>query len=122
ARGDLATAVGTSANNVIHVQPLDQVPTPDSITDSVEEAIHRSLGQRPDLIQQLAEIRSAHAEVKEARAAYYPSLSLNASSAVPSLYGKQSPFDWDHTTDLAGSVGFSLTWTVFDGGARKNRL
>jgi len=122
ARGDLATAVGTAANNVINVQPLDQVPTPESISDTVEEVINRALSQRPDLIQQLAEIRSANAEVKEARAAYYPSLSLSASSAVPSLYGKQSPFDWDHTADLVGSVGFSLTWNVFDGGARKNRL
>ena len=122
ARGDLATAVGTSADNVINVQPLDQVPTPESISDTVEEVTNRALGQRPDLMQQVAGIRSADAEVKEARAAYYPSLSLSASSAVPSLYGRQSPFDWQHTADLVGSVGFSLTWTVFDGGARKNRL
>ncbi len=122
ARGDLATAVGTSANNGINVQPLDQVPTPESISDTVEEVINRALGQRPDLMQQVAGIRSANAEVKEARAAYYPSFSLSASSAVPSLYGKQSPFDWEHTSDLVGSVGFSLTWSVFDGGARKNRL
>ena len=122
ARGDLATAVGTSADNVMNVQPLDQVPTPESISDTVEEVINRALGQRPDLMQQVAGIRSANAEVKEARAAYYPSLGLSAGSAVPSLYGKQSPFDWQHTADLVGSVGFSLTWTVFDGGARKNRL
>src|SRR6266436_4984037 len=31
ARGDLATAVGTSASVAIKVQPLDQLPTPDSI-------------------------------------------------------------------------------------------
>jgi outer membrane protein len=114
--------VGTSADNVINVQPLDQVPTPESISDTVEEVTNRALGQRPDLMQQVAGIGSANAEVKEARAAYYPSLSLSAGSAVPSLYGKQSPFDWQHTADLVGSVGFSLTWTFFDGGARKNRL
>jgi outer membrane protein len=122
ARGDLATAVGISANNFINVQPLDQVPTPESINDTVEEVIDRAIRQRPDLMQQLAEIRSANAEVKEARAAYYPSLSVNANSAVPSLSGIQSPFDWQHTADLVGSLRFSLTWTVFDGGARKNRL
>jgi outer membrane protein len=27
-----------------------------------------------------------------------------------------------HTADLAGGVALSLNWTVFDGGARKNRL
>src|SRR5260370_30908169 len=53
ARGDLATAVGTAATAVINVQPLDQVPNPESIGDTVDEAINRALHQRPDLLQQL---------------------------------------------------------------------
>jgi outer membrane protein len=121
ARGDLATAVGTSASMAIKVQSLDQLRTPDSISETVEETINRAFAQRPDLIQQAAEIRTANATLKEARASYYPSLSLNVSSAVPSLYGIQRPFDWSHTADLTGSVSFNLKWTVFDGGARKNR-
>src|SRR5579864_2554211 len=121
ARGDLATAVGTSASVAIRVQPLDQLRTPDSISETVEEAIDRAFAQRPDLMQQAAEIRTANATLKEARAAYYPSLSLNVSPAVPSLYGIQRPFDWSHTAGLTGSVSFNLKWTVFDGGARKNR-
>jgi outer membrane protein len=121
ARGDLATAVGTSASVAIRVQPLDQLRTPDSISETVEEAIDRAFAQRPDLMQQAAEIRTANATLKEARAAYYPSLSLNVSPAVPSLYGIQRPFDWSHTADLTGSVSFNLKWTVLDGGARKNR-
>jgi outer membrane protein len=122
ARGDLATAVGTSATALIHVQPLEQVPTPESIGDTVDEAINRALEHRPDLLQQVAEIRSANARVKEARAAYYPALTLNVSPNVQSLYGLQQQFPWTHTSDLAGGVTFSLRWTVFDGGARKNRL
>jgi len=121
ARGDLATAVGTSASVAITVQPLDQLPTPDSIGDTVEETINRAFAQRPDLMQQAAEIRSAAARLKEARAAYYPTLDVNVSPAIPSLYGIQQPFHWSHTADLAGSVSFNLKWTVFDGGARKNR-
>ena len=50
ARGDLATAVGAYATAAIHVQPLDQIPTPESIGDTVDQAIDRALGQRPDLI------------------------------------------------------------------------
>ena len=122
ARGDLATAVGTSATALIHVEPLDQVPTPDSIGDSVDEAIDRAFSQRPDLMQQVADIRSATAREKEAKAAYYPALSLNASSATPWLYGLQSPYSWAHTSDLVGALGFNLQWTVFDGGVRRNRL
>src|SRR6266478_2635166 len=122
ARGDLATAVGTSASVPIKVQPLDQLPTPDSIGETVEQAINRAFAQRPDLVQQAAEMRAANATLKEARAAYYPSLSLNVSPAVPALYAIQRPFDWSHTADLIGRVSLNLKWTVFDGGARKSTL
>jgi len=121
ARGDLATAVGTSASVSIRVQTLDQLPTPDSIGETVEETIDRAFAQRPDLMQQAAEIRTANARLKEARAAYYPTLGVNVSPAIPSLYGIQQPFHWSHTADLTGSMSFNLNWTVFDGGARKSR-
>ena len=29
---------------------------------------------------------------------------------------------WGHTADLTGGLSLSLHWTVFDGGARRNRL
>jgi outer membrane protein len=121
ARGDLATAVGTSASVAIRVQPLDQLATPDSISETVEETINRAFAQRPDLMQQAAEIRTANARLKEARSAYYPTLGINVSPAIPSLYGIQQPFHWSHTADLAGRLSFNLNWTVFDGGARRSR-
>ena len=36
ARGDLATALGASATTRIRVQPLSEVPTPESVADTVE--------------------------------------------------------------------------------------
>jgi outer membrane protein len=69
AKGDLATAVGGRASLTIKVQPLDQLPMPDSVSDSVQDAIDRALSQRPDLMQQVAEIRSANGRVQEARSA-----------------------------------------------------
>ena len=122
ARGDLATALGTSANVAIKVQPLDQLAIPNSIDESVDQAIDRALGQRPDLMQQVAEIRTANAQVKEARAAYYPALTLSASPAAQSLFGLQQQLPWTYSADLTGAVALNLRWTVFDGGARKNRL
>src|SRR5260370_13988302 len=73
-------------------------------------------------MQQVAEIRSENARVQEARAAYYPALTLNVTPAIPSLYGSQFPYPWSHTADLVGELRFNLQWTVFDGVARKNRL
>ena len=122
ARGDLATAVGTLATVAIQVQQPDQVPTPESIGDTVDQVIRRSFAQRPDLMQRVTEIRSANAGVRQTRAAYYPALSLAISPATPWLYGMQEPYPWSHTADLTGSLAFNLSWTVFDGGARKNKL
>lgn len=122
ARGDLATALGASANTAIQVQPLDQLSIPTSIDSTVDQAIDRALAQRPDLMQQVAEIRSANARVKEARAAYYPALTVSAGPAAQSLFGMQQQNPWAYTADLTGGLSFNLHWTVFDGGARKNRV
>jgi len=122
ARGDLATALGASAATRIRVQPLSGVPTPESVADTVEQAMIRAFEQRPDLQAQAAGIRLAQAERQQARADFYPSLSVSASPAAQSLYILQQDLPWGHTAGLTGSVSLSLNWTVFDGGARRSRL
>jgi len=67
---------------MIRIQPLNELPTPDSVDDTVERAIDRALEQRPDLQSDVAGIRSAQARWKEARAAFYPSFSLRATRAL----------------------------------------
>jgi outer membrane protein TolC len=122
ARGDLATALGTIPNAAIRVQPISQLPMPESIADTVDQAIHRAFEQRPDLMQQVTEIRSANARVKEAQAAFYPTMNFNAIPRAQSLYGLQQTYPWGHTAGLTGGLNLSLNWTVFDGGARRNNL
>jgi outer membrane protein len=122
AHGDLATALGTAPTITIQVQPLKDLSIPDSISDSVEAAIDRALQQRPDLLAQLAEVRSATARVKEARSAFYPSLTVNARPSGDVLFGQQQNLPWAYSADLTGGLRFNLNWTVFDGGARKNNL
>ena len=58
ARGDLATALGAPAATMIRVEPLSEVPTPESIGETVEQAIDRALDQRPDLQAELAGVRA----------------------------------------------------------------
>jgi outer membrane protein len=122
ARGNLATALGTSPTAAIHVQPLAELPIPDSLDETVEQAIDRAFRQRPDLLQQVAQVRSANARVKEARAAFYPALTVDATPNAELLYGSQQFFPWVHTASGFGALSVNLNWTVFDGGARKNRL
>lgn len=122
ARGDLATVLGAPAATVIQVAPLGEVPTPESVGETVEQVMERALDQRPDLQAELADVRAAEARKKQAEAAYYPNLSFKANPTAQSLYIEQQTLPWGHTADLTGGLALSLTWTVFDGGARRSRL
>jgi len=122
ARGDLATALGAPATTRLRVQPLRVITTPESLSDTVEEAIHRALDQRPDIQAQIAELHEAQAERQEARAAFFPTVSVSATPSAQSLYIMQQQLPWGHTADLTGGATASLDWTVFDGGARRKRL
>jgi len=122
ARGNLATSLGISPTTTIHVQALNDLTIPDSTSEAVDTAIDRALAQRPDLLQQVAEIRSANARIKEANAAYYPSLQVTATPTGQALFGLQKPSPWVFTGDLAGGIVFNLNWTILDGGARRNNL
>ena len=122
AQGNLATALGTIPQTAIRVQPLRELTIPGTIDDSVNSAMDRALAQRPDLLQRVADVQAAKGRVKEAHATYYPSLNFSATPTAESLYGMQQQLAWGHTAGLAGGMAFKLNWTVFDGGARKNRL
>lgn len=121
-RGDLATALGAPSTLFIPVQPLSEVSTPESISETVEQAISRALLQRPDLLAALAGIREADAQRKQARAAYYPHLDIRVRPAEQELAFHQQSLPWEQITNLTGELNLSLNWTIFDGGARKNRL
>ena len=122
AHGNLATALGASPVGAITIQSIDQIGTPDSIEGTVDDAIDRAVQQRPDLMRQVAAIRAADARLKQARAAWFPTLSLEVKPDAQSLYGLQQALPWGHTADLDGGVMLSLHWTVFDGGARSNEV
>src|SRR6202007_2623556 len=54
-RGELATALGAPATTRIRVRPLNEVPMPEGVADTVEQAILRALELRPDLQGRVAE-------------------------------------------------------------------
>ena len=122
ARGDLATALGTSATISVKIEPVTTLATPDSIEGTVEQLIDRALQQRPDLMQQVADLRAQQAAEKEAKSAYYPTLSVSALAGPETLYGFQEQLPSTQTSLLTGAAGATLNWTIFDGGARRSAL
>ena len=122
ARGDLATALGTSATIPVKIEPITSLATPSSVEETVEQLIDRALQQRPDLMQQVADLRARQAAEREAKSAYYPTLSVNALTGPQALYGFQEQFPATLTSLLTGSAAATLNWTIFDGGARRSAL
>lgn len=122
ARGDLATTLGISPTVRIQVQPLDELPAPELHDDSVEDLLNRALEQRPDMLQQIAEADAREGKVREARAAYYPSVKFETSIYGQPLYGWQDQFPPAHVTSMTGAATIRLDWTIIDGGARRNNL
>jgi len=122
ARGDLANAVGTSASVTFQIEPVASITIPETVEESVEQLITRALQQRPDLLQQVAELRAREAAVKQAKSAYFPSLKVEVFAGPQYLYGFQEQLPATQTSLLAGTAAATLNWTIFDGGARRNTV
>jgi outer membrane protein len=123
ANGDLANAVGISPTSKLQIESIQNLTIPQDLTDTVDVSIDRALAQRPDLLQRVEQLRAAEAEIKGAKTAYLPTLSLNGSGGLAHIYTKQ-----DLTPGLYSpnqetwDAKLSLTWNLFDGFARENRL
>lgn len=73
------------------------------------------LTRRPDIAAAAAQVVAANAQIGAAEAAFFPALTLSASAGLRSG-------DWRDLLSLGNrfwSIGPSLLWAAFDGGARR---
>jgi outer membrane protein len=123
AHGDLATALGISPVNPLQVESIQSLTIPQDLNVTVETSIDKALAQRPDLMQSVAELRAAHAAVKEAKTAYLPTLSINGTAGLAKNFSEQYQFPGAYSANQEfWNARLSLTWTLFDGFAREQRL
>src|SRR5271170_1640948 len=129
AHGDLATALGISPTNQFQVKSIQDLTIPQELPDTVEKSIDRALAQRPDLMQQVEQLRAAGAEIKAARSAYLPTLSFDGYGGLSRTNAQQftngQPFSGPAVyspNQETWDARLSLTWNLFDGFARENRL
>jgi outer membrane protein len=122
----LADSIGLPPTVPIQVTDVSALPAPAALEASVERVIDKALEQRPDLIARVATLRAAEAEVRRARAAYWPTLSLlsnvNVLGGRVKVTGGNSPTGWFSATEPGYGVGLALAWDVFDGGAKRRRV
>jgi outer membrane protein len=123
AHGDLATALGISPTSPFQVESIEHLTIPQELTDTVENSIDRALAQRPDLMQQVEQLRAAGAEIKAAKTAYLPTLSIDGSGGLARTYAQQNLAPGVYSpTQETWDARLSLTWNLFDGFARESRL
>jgi outer membrane protein TolC len=122
----LAESVGIPPTTPIQVTDFSALPAPVELQDSVENTIDRALEKRPDLIARVAALRASEAEVRQARAAYWPTLSLVGD--VGSILGNAritadgKSTGWFGAAQPSYGIGLAFEWEVFDGGARRRRV
>jgi outer membrane protein TolC len=123
AHGNLATALGVSPASGFQVESIQDLPLPQELNETVEASIDRALSERPDLMQQVAVLRAAKSEVKSAKTAYLPTLSIDGNAGLAKTYGSQdqAPGIYSQNQEF-WNARLSLTWSVFDGWARENRV
>lgn len=123
AHGDLARALGISPTKQFLVESVQKLNLPQKIDETVEVSIDKALAQRPDMLARVAQIRAAAAEVKGARRAYFPTLRFIGTAGLERAHAEQYGFPGNYSpTHETWRAGLSLSWTLFDGLAREQRL
>jgi outer membrane protein TolC len=74
----------------------------------------------------VAALREREAEVRRARAAYFPTLSLAANVNVlagwTKITGGNQPTGWFSSAEPGYGAGLLLEWNIFEGGATRRRV
>jgi len=122
----LAEAIGITPTTAIQVTDFSALPAPATLEDSVEKVIDHALENRPDLIAKVAVVRAKEAEARRARAAYFPTLSLNGN--LSSILGQAritggiANTGWFSAAQPSYGIGLFLEWNIFEGGATRRRV
>jgi len=122
----LSESIGVPPTAPIQVADFSTLPAPAALEASVDQVIDRALEQRPDLIARVAAVRAKEAELRRARAAYYPTLFLVGNvgtlAGQVQVTGGNKPTGWFGAAEPSYGVGLALEWNLFEGGATRRRV
>ncbi len=122
AQGDLATALGARPGIEFHVEDIGQLSIPDSVVGTADESIERALAQRPDLLEQVARVQAANAQIRQARASYFPTVSFSGTGGLARAYGQQDLLAGSYAESETWNAQLNVRWTLFDGLRRENTI
>jgi outer membrane protein TolC len=124
AEAQLAQAIGISPTSLPQLVPLSTLPLPDELPTSVDSLLQQTVSIRPDLAAKFAELRAREAELDRARADYLPKITVNGTlgGVFRELDVVQPAGTTTYPNRSTWTVGLHLTWELFDGFIRDNRV
>ncbi|HEX7977206.1 MAG TPA: TolC family protein [Gemmatimonadaceae bacterium] len=116
ARGNLAFAMGLPANARFEIPAITASDSVADVLASVDTLINRATTQRPELAEARAQASALGAEVRVARSAALPTLSLRTSNGISTTYAATNTVVHPFSIGLAFSVpifnGFSSQYDI----------
>ena len=112
----LREALGVEPSEEIEVAAPSQTPAPSEVTESIQQLVSLALTERPDLKQLQEELRRSQAEIRQAKAAQMPSLTLGSQIGETALWPTSDYGRLGSATQTTWSVGLNFRWDLFTGG------
>jgi len=129
ARGDLSDAqvalmasLGILPTTQLQVAEIPEKVFAEDPDESLDALIDRALAQRPDLVAKLANLRARQAQVRQARAAYYPKISMEGSAGWSKLDVNAYDLPYTGNSRPVYGIGVAIDLPLFDGFTRANNL
>lgn len=119
---DLIETLGIPPKTRIKVADIAGLPLPSPPDRSVEALINAALSQRPDLVAKLAHLRAKEAEVRKARADFYPKVAVDAHVGRLKLDVSVADSDYFGDDHTVYGAAIAIEVPIFDGFARRERL
>ena len=118
----LMQSLGILPTTPLQVAEVGEKQFTENSEEPLEELIDRALSQRPDLVAELANLRARQAQVRQARSAYYPKISLEGDAGWSKLDVNAYSSPYTGNSKPVYGIGVAIDLPLFDGFARANNL
>lgn len=118
----LMKSLGILPTIQLKVAKIPEKHLDDGFGATLDELIDRALSQRPDLVARLANLRARQDQVRLARSAFYPKISLEGSAGWTKLDVNRYSSPYIGNSKPVYGIGLAIDLPLFEGFSRAEKL